>query len=636
MVAQRVVVAERLHPDVLAGLQIDRGHPRVGRLEQRQALGHLGPPAAAAVGVAERAALERIGRVERDHAERVARWHVEPAGFRVDRGAVPVRAAPGRRPEDRAPLAAGFGQRRRRVERADPVVLDHVEGHLPDLGREVGQVVLGHALVLEGRRLRREGLGGRGGVAGHRRRRRRPILDRPHGLARDAVEYVEEALLADLGDDLPGIGARRTREVDQRRSGREVVVPEAVADSLEVPELLARFDVDRDEALGVEVVARAVATVEVVRRGADRQVDDAVLVVAGEHGPDVRVAGVAPGLVLPGLDALVTLLGHGAEHPAEFARARVPAAHPARDGFLRDPAVGDRGAGDDHVADHDRRRLHGVEQGVQVVPLAAVGARQALHQVDTAAVAEVLVRAAGTGVDREQVAVAGAPVDAAVGFVAVLAVRPVGDAALVPDHGHRRRALLVALRVVGPDRPAAAGVDRGPDRDRRVQEEQALLHQRRRLQVADEGGAAGAPEQGIVVLQPVEDDVPAGVPLAAGLRLAQEAVHRPPAPGDLEVAEVIGVDLVQRRVLGRTDVPAVARPFAGRRAALGGCRRGQKNEGARRGDGDSAHVGLRWCHSGKRRQSYRYRAHRVRRRPRRHPPEPKSGLRPGAMLAAVR
>ena len=402
-----------------------------------------------------------------------------------------------------------------------------------------------------------------------------------------------------------------------------------------MPELLARLDVDRDQALGVEVVARAVAAVEVVRRGADRQVDDAVLVVAREHRPDVRVARVAPGFVFPGLDSLVALPGHGAEHPAELARARVPAAHPARDGLLRDPPVGDRGAGDDHVPDHDRRRLHRVEQGVQVVPLAAVGARQALHQIDAAAVSEVLVRAAGTGVDREQVAVARAPVDAAVGVVAFLAVGPVGDAALVPHHGHRRGAFLVALRVVGPDRVSGTRVDRGSDRDRRVQEEQTLLHQRRRLQVADEGGAAGAPEQWIVVLQPVEDDVAVGIPLAARLRLAQEAVHRPPAPGDLEVAEVSGVDLVQRRVLGRTDVAAVARPLAGRCAALGGRRRGQENEGARCGDGDSTHVVLRWFRSGRRRQSYRYDAHRVRRRPRRHPPKAESGLRPGAMLAAV-
>ena len=95
-----------------------------------------------------------------------------------------------------------------------------------------------------------------GGVplAGYVALRHGPLLDGPDRLAGDAVEDVGEGLLARLRDrlDLAAVD----RDVEQVAGGGEVVVPEAVVHGLEVPDALPGLGVDRDDALGEEVVAR--------------------------------------------------------------------------------------------------------------------------------------------------------------------------------------------------------------------------------------------------------------------------------------------------------------------------------------------------------------------------------------------
>ena len=68
----------------------------------------------------------------------------------------------------------------------------------------------------------------------------------------------------------------------------------------------------------------------------------------------------------------------------------------------------------------------------------------------------------------------------------------------------------------------------------------------------------------------------------------ERPVRRGPAPGDLEVVEVRGIDLVERRILGPPEVPGVGWPLAVRRALLGRGRIGREaheDEDARDGDG---------------------------------------------------
>ena len=215
---------------------------------------------------------------------------------------------------------------------------------------------------------------------------------------------------------------------------------------------------------------------------------------------------------------------------------------------------------DDPVAHHDGRRVDAEEQGVQVVALVAVGPRQPDHRVDPAApAAEVGARPAGLRVDADQVAVAGAPEDALVAGP----VGPVGDAPLRPRVAHGWGALLVALGVVDPEGLAGRRVDGDALRERGVEVEHAAHHQRRRLQPGQDGPVAGPVEVGGVGDQRVDDGVEGRPPFAAARgRPAHHAVDGGPLPGDLEVGEVVGVDLVERRVLGAADVAGVAAPFA--------------------------------------------------------------------------
>ena len=343
---------------------------------------------------------------------------------------------------------------------------------------------------------------------------------------------------------------------------REVVVPQSMVDCLEVPLALAGLHVDGDQRFREEVVAEPVGPVVVVGRRPGRQVHVAQLVVAGEHRPDVGVARVAPRIVQPRVDAeLVGAVRHGMEVPGVLAGPDVPGPHPARDRLLGDAPVGDVRAVDHLVADDDRRRVDAVEQRVQVVALAPRGPREADHRVDHAAAVgpEVGARPPGRRVRADDVAVAGAPEDA---FVP-LAVGPVGDAPLAPCPGHRRRPLFVALGVEDPERLARLRVDGDALRQRRVEVEDSADHQRRGLEAGRTRQVALPVQVGRLLDERLDDGVERRRPLpAAGRRPADPVVDRHPLPDQLEVGEVAGVDLVERRVLLAADVSGVAAPLA--------------------------------------------------------------------------
>ena len=176
------------------------------------------------------------------------------------------------------------------------------------------------ALPIERRRPGRERLRRRQFLARNIRRRNRPLLDRPDRLAGHAIEHVQESLLARLRDRLDA--AAVDGDVEQRRRAREVVVPHAVMHRLEVPDALSGFDVDGDEALGEQVVALAEPAPVVAVRRRQRQIDVTELVVAAHHRPDVDVAGVAVGMILPGVGAELAVARHGVKRPLELAGAR--------------------------------------------------------------------------------------------------------------------------------------------------------------------------------------------------------------------------------------------------------------------------------------------------------------------------
>ena len=155
VVAVAVAVAGRHPPRVLAGVEVDGRHARVGRLDERQPQRHLrlaadGAPAGealrlrGAVRVGERRAQGRIRLVQGDHRRPVARRDVEHPGLRVDRRPGPARGAARRRAHERAVGDALDPPVERREQRSEAEALDRLEGHPADLRREVDQVVDGH------------------------------------------------------------------------------------------------------------------------------------------------------------------------------------------------------------------------------------------------------------------------------------------------------------------------------------------------------------------------------------------------------------------------------------------------------------------------------------------------------------
>src|SRR5258705_7192014 len=135
------------------------------------------------------------------------------------------------------------------------------------LGRRVRRrhhVFLPEDRLRERRRLQRERLRRRIPLARNIALRDRTLLDAEYRLPVRAIEDEHVAALADRRE-------RRDRpaslsDVDQARRGREIDVPDVVMHGLEVPSVLPGGDIDGNDGVGEQVVARAIAA-PVVRGG---------------------------------------------------------------------------------------------------------------------------------------------------------------------------------------------------------------------------------------------------------------------------------------------------------------------------------------------------------------------------------
>ncbi len=188
-------------------------------------------------------------------------------------------------------------------------------GDLPDHRH----VLVRHLVVDEGRvardRLRRRGLLAL--VLRHRL-----LLDRQQRLAGLAVEQVEPAGLARLGEALALLAV--DLDVEQHDRARRVVVPDVVVHLLEVPAVLAGLRVERHDRRGEEVVALAPRAVQVGGGVAGREVDQPELRVDGRRLPHRR-APVRPRVVVlrPGVVPDLARPGDRVEHPHLVASLRV-------------------------------------------------------------------------------------------------------------------------------------------------------------------------------------------------------------------------------------------------------------------------------------------------------------------------
>ena len=122
-----------------------------------------------------------------------------------------------------------------------------------------------------------------------------------------AIVHVDEAGLAAV-DDARDHLAVLVAHVDEDRRARGVEVPDIVRDVLVVPLVLAGVEIDRDERIGIEIVAGANRAIQVRRRIADHEVHRMRLPVDGRRHPHaaaeraIEVAALRRKLLLLGRD----------------------------------------------------------------------------------------------------------------------------------------------------------------------------------------------------------------------------------------------------------------------------------------------------------------------------------------------
>src|SRR5262249_27302363 len=151
-----------------------------------------------------------------------------------ERGTAPVGAAVGAWHIDRAVLALrradDFG---RRVDRAVVVLVDDLFRCGFQLRGVVEEIFFCNTLLIERGRLAGNRLGRRVPLAGNFTLGHRTLFDREDRLTVRAIEYERICLLRHLRERLD----RTTSDADvcKNRRGREVVVPEAVMQRLEMP-----------------------------------------------------------------------------------------------------------------------------------------------------------------------------------------------------------------------------------------------------------------------------------------------------------------------------------------------------------------------------------------------------------------
>src|SRR5262249_41902335 len=98
------------------------------------------------------------------------------------------------------------------------------------------------------------------------------VFDWEKRLAGGAIEEDDETVLGSLRDSVDGFAI--AMDADERGRGGKITVPNIVTNGLEVPDAFASFGVEREEGVGEQIVADAIAAVKVECGGACGCVDD--------------------------------------------------------------------------------------------------------------------------------------------------------------------------------------------------------------------------------------------------------------------------------------------------------------------------------------------------------------------------
>ena len=361
-------------------------------------------------------------------------------GFRVVAATGPVGAALGGKRDQGAPGAVGPGERGRGKEWPAAIARQQPERLGMQLGREIddgGGIDILHVI---GGRPGGERLGGRIPFARHVAPGHPLFHDRPDRRAGFAVQDIEEALLAWLGQRLHDFSV--VGDIAEDRGAGHVAIPDVVMDHLIMPAALAGFQFDRDDAIAEQGVALA-ANAGLVRRGDfDAQIGqpqfliDRYLRPAAGVGGRLGLAGADPAVV-----AVLALQRDGVEDPEPLARLHVEAADITLGARLvaRHAARGMGRPHDHHIARHGGCGMQADLATQRIDDLVHI-----FLEIDHALVAEVRNGKAGTGIQRHQL-IAGRDIENAL----LRTIGPIGKAAA----GILARGNAGAFAFVFPEHP---------------------------------------------------------------------------------------------------------------------------------------------------------------------------------------
>ena len=521
---------KRAVPDRLARRHVDRADSTIRRLLAQHAgegqppagvdvdrIGRVGLRIARTLGTADLAAglvarrpAQLVGLGTRDQADVVR--HVVVIGDdhparRIDCDAAPIGSAIIARIFDRMPVALGRGEEALIARPAELDPADHLvdRRHAPHVA--LGQVGFAQRMP-QRHRLGRRPLPGFDPAPGCAH-----LADRSQRPPGAAIEHIDVTLL------------RRQHERwyalvgDQGGLRTEVIIPHVLAHRLEAPARLAGGHVQRDQRRRERILLGPAQRRIIVRCGiAHRQIDQAKLLVT--RGDRPHVGGAAGPFLALGRIA-VPLRVHHVPRPAQLAGARVEALDHAggRPAVL---PVEHLMPGDENPAHQSRWRVDRDEAGGNFAH-ADLG-------VGLAVGAEIGAQPARPRIDRDQPGVERTFNDPGrAGLISGQTGHRIIDHA--PACGSVGDCRVRYLRIVAPALLARRRIERDHDVLRRAQI-QRIAHLERGV-----FGAVGVAD------------------LRRGRKVA--GVDR---PGATELADILGVDLRQRRIAARAISATISRP----------------------------------------------------------------------------
>ncbi len=132
------------------------------------------------------------------------------------------------------------------------------------VGRSLAEKILGEQLAREWRRFCGQTLLRRGLLSRHIARRIIPALEGKQRLSVGAIEEKDEALFGRLGHGLDSLSFAVHGHQHWRRG--KIAIPNVVPHSLKMPEALSGLCLQRDQAVGEQIVTDAVSSIKIERR----------------------------------------------------------------------------------------------------------------------------------------------------------------------------------------------------------------------------------------------------------------------------------------------------------------------------------------------------------------------------------